>query len=306
MMISNPFIAEAPVEHLKDFSSAELITEYRNRLNMDIAGNLASADRIQLYRCTQSGYMFFHPFTVAGDSRFYETLQEFDWYYLPWKWEHRTCRELIQPGDHILEVGCGRGDFIKRVSEEVANVQCTGLELNESAITKTDKYEIILQTVEDHALTHAGRYNLVCSFQVLEHISSVHSYLKASIDCLKQDGLLVISVPNNDSFIKYEPLDILNLPPHHMGRWTTASLKAVGEHFNLQLEKVAYEPLQDYHLDWYIDIMNRKKYGNLGSKVMQKLIKLFGLRDRIKQQLKQRADRIHGHTILVVFRKKTS
>lgn len=151
---------------------------------MDIADNLSITESIKVYECSKSGYRFFHPFSNAGDSKFYETLQDFDWYYVPWKWEHGNCRELIKEGYRVLEVGCGWGDFIKQVSNEVNKVHCTGLELNESLITKTEKYEILLKTVEDYAVDNAGKFDLVCSFQVLEHIAFVHTYLKASIDCL--------------------------------------------------------------------------------------------------------------------------
>lgn len=106
-ILPNLFIADSPVEYKHYISKDLLISEYKNRLNMDIADNLSITESIKVYECSKSGYRFFHPFSNAGDSKFYETLQDFDWYYVPWKWEHGNCRELIKEGYRVLEVGCG-------------------------------------------------------------------------------------------------------------------------------------------------------------------------------------------------------
>lgn len=304
-MITSPFIENAPVVLEKNISKQGLISSYQRRFKIDITELLSSADTIRLYRCSQSGYQFYYPFTITGNSQFYEQLQENEWYYMPWKWEHEICEHSLKPGDKLLEVGCGSGAFLKQIGKKHKNIQCVGLELNESSVYKEDNIEIINDSIEHYAEENKNKFDIVCSFQVLEHIPSVKSFLQAQIQTLKKDGLLVISVPNNKSFIRYENFNILNMPPHHMGLWNEQSLRKIGEYFGLQFIDMAFEPLQDYHFQWYTDLMIREKMGKYLSKIALKSIKQLNLRKFINKQLKSRALKIKGHSILIVF-KKTS
>lgn len=302
-MIKNPFIADAEIEFQTSISKEQLIKKYKKDLGIDIKGILSSTNQIELYKCKNSGYQFFYPFNISGNSRFYEKLQEFDWYYMPWKWEHQECSNLINDGDNILEVGCGNGDFIKKICEAYKHINCTGLELNESSVTSNDRYEIVNRKIEDFSIENASQFDLVCSFQVLEHIADVNSFLKGKIQCLKESGLFVICVPNNDSFIKKAKFNILNLPPHHLGLWNEESLKRIGKEFNMRLVKIAYEPLQEHHFDWYIDLNIKDFFGQYIGKHILELINRINLNGFLKSYLRKRASSIRGHSILIIFKK---
>jgi hypothetical protein len=82
---------------------------------MDVDRLVGSSGSIQLFRCLDTGLRFFAPARVSGDDEFYGQLQEFDWYYMPWKWEHQQAALHIQKGAKVLEVGCGRGDFLSAI-----------------------------------------------------------------------------------------------------------------------------------------------------------------------------------------------
>ncbi len=302
-MIKNPFIENSEIEFLTEISKERLIEEYKRTFDIEINEILSSTDHIELYKCKKSGYKFFYPFNVAGDSKFYEKLQEFDWYYLPWKWEHEVCNNLINEDDEILEVGCGKGDFLEKICDQYQNIRCIGLELNESTIVSKEKYKILNIKIEDYSIENEGQFDLVCSFQVLEHIPAVNSFLMGKIKCLKKNGLLVICVPNNDSFIKDAKFNIMNMPPHHMGLWTEESLKMIGNEFNLELVKVEYEPLQEQHFDWYIKTKLTKTIGEYIGNHLFELIGRVNLSKFLKKCIRNKANRIQGHSILIVFKK---
>lgn len=302
-MIKNPFIENSSVEYQSKIPKKRLINEYKTRFNIDISEIFSSTNSIELYKCKKSCYKFYVPFNIAGNSEFYEKLQKLDWYYMPWKWEHQICDELISEGNKILEIGSGKGDFLRTIYKKHKDIQCVGLELNESSVTSENNIEIINRRIEDYCVDNEGYFDLVCSFQVLEHIPNVNSFLKSSIKCLKNNGLLAISVPNNDSFIKHDSFNILNMPPHHMGLWKRESLKMIADQFNLELLKIEYEPLQDYHFNWYLDIMITKWFGKHVAKHVIKLIKLTSIRKMLINYIQNRANKIRGHTIMIILRK---
>lgn len=303
-MIQNPFIESSEVEFIKEVSKERLIKAYQNAFSYDISYIFSNTDAIKLYKCKKSGYKFFYPFNITGDSKFYEKLQENEWYYMPWKWEHQICSEYINEGANVLELGSGKGDFIKKISETYKNVNSVGLELNESSVHIDTQYKILNQTIQKFSKENEAKFDIVCSFQVLEHIPMVYDFLNAKIKCLKKNGLLFISVPNNDSFIQYEKFSILNMPPHHMGLWNEKSLKMIGDCFNLDLIKVEFEPLQKYHYNFYLNTMLRKNVGDFLRRCILKILKLIKLKEYVIRLIDKKASKIHGHTVLIVFRKK--
>lgn len=226
-----------------------LIEGYRNNFNIDVSEYFAGLDEVAIYRCMDTGYRFFYPFQVAGDSAFYEHFQEFDWYYMPQKWEHREALLWMAPGMRVLEVGCARGDFLKTAMKE-QGVNVVGLELNKS-VSGNGNFEVLHESVEQHSVKNRDCYEMVCAFQVLEHIPAIKPFLEACTGLLKPGGVLVLSVPNNDSFLKHS-LNYLNAPPHHMGLWNISAFREIQGHFNLELIDYKLEPPQAYHRDYFV------------------------------------------------------
>ena len=155
------------------------------------------------------------------------------------------------------------------------------------------------ESIQYHSKNNFEKYDIVCSYQVLEHIGKPYSFLKSQIDCLKIGGKLIISVPNNDSFIKLDKGGILNMPPHHMGLWKRRSLKNLTKVFNLKVVNVHYEPLQDYHLDWYVDSFIEKRINK--NVYLRRIFEKFFSRKFIRAFAKRNYKRIRGHTIMVEY-----
>lgn len=266
-------------------------------LNLDYI--FKSNKYVSVYECNKSKYRFYFPFELAGDSKFYEHFQQYDWYYMPWKWEHEITLGYIKDGYSVLEVGCAHGAFLERISKEFNLTECVGLELNKSAVTQNDKWKIENETVETTASKFPGHFDLVCSYQVLEHIADVYSFLKASVDCLKIGGELIISVPNNDSFVKAQ-FSALNSPPHHMGLWKAESLKYLSNIFPLKLVNVHFEPLQEYHVDSYI---GAEYYNSFTGRVLRKMDKILGRYGKLREKVMAERQNLIGHSIMIVFKK---
>lgn len=279
----------------------DLISEYEKHLKIDVSNYFLHVEKIGVYECLSTKFRFYYPFTIGGDSSFYEQLQSYDWYYMPWKWEHETTLNFLNKNDKILEVGSGGLGFIETLQSKGMDV--TGLELNEDSIIKSKRIglKVFNESVQDHALKNPGKYDLVCSYQVLEHISEVYSFIKAKLDCLKTGGKLIIAVPNNDSFIRLDGGGVLNKPPHHMGLWDKRSLKGLADIFNLRIQKICYEPLQEYHVNWYINSTINHKIAK--NKLLRFILKKSKVKKVYSKLIQMFKSKIHGHTILVVFTK---
>ncbi len=299
----NKFIPGSPVEKVREISDEFLIKRYKQEYHIDVKKYLENVKKVEIYTCKESGYSFFYPFNISGDSEFYERLQKFEWYYMPWKWEHQVCSELVKENDKILEIGCGKGDFFKGLSTRFKSLEMTGLELNKSSLTKNDRYSIIDTPLDKFADENEGIYDMVSTFEVLEHVSDVNEFISNQVKCLKKGGLLTISVPNMDSFIKYNQNDVLNMPPHHVGLWNEKALRKISELFGLKVEKVAYEPLQEQHYYFYTYINLKQKIGELPARLLLKIVKMLRLRSIYSKPLKRKADSIIGHTIFIALRK---
>jgi SAM-dependent methyltransferase len=278
------------------------ITNLYREFNLNITHFFNSLKEIELYECESTGYQFFYPFNTMGDSAFYEQLQQYEWYYMPWKWEHEIAVQYLSENSRVLEIGCAHGAFIKRINELFNLDYSTGLELNQTTRIENDKWSIENLLIQDYVKNHQNEFDFVCSFQVLEHIADVNSFIHASVQSLKKGGKLLISVPNNDSFLKYSDI-ALNLPPHHMGLWGERSLISLTNLFPLNLVKIHIEKLQDYHIEPYIDAYYYKGSSNVIQRTKKRIHKKIGKYEKIKAEIRKNQHTLTGQTILAVYEK---
>lgn len=300
MEVRSPVTGSKNTSWLRYIATSYIAEKYEERFGIDVSSYFKGRRNVSMYRDNDTGYRFYYPFDIAGDGKFYEQLQQFDWYYMPWKWEHEQCTKIVREGEKILEVGCARGAFLHTLQQK-KDVAATGLELNDSAVEAGRKQGIDIrpQTVQQHAEEFAHHYDLVCSFQVLEHITAVRSFIEANIQCLNEKGKIVFSVPNNGAFIKHDWKNhLLNFPPHHMGLWDEAVFRNIASVFGLQLVDLLFEPLQSYHLNWYLSIME-KRY--LSNPLVKKGYERLRMRKWVSKAIDHNRHRIHGPTIMAVF-----
>ncbi len=301
-IIKSPLVVSGDAILKEIIDTDKVIKMYQSQFNIDVNKYFGKIKKFGIYECANTKYRFYYPFNIDGDGEFYEKLQKFEWYYMPWKWENEITLKSVEKGDKILEVGSGGLGFLEKMQQKSFDI--TGLELNEQSVIKAKEKDlkVLNETIQEHSKNNTNKYDVVCSFQVLEHISDVHSFLKTQIDCLKKGGKLIISVPNNDSFIKLtDGGGLLNKPPHHMGLWDEKSLKKITKIFNLKVENIDFEPLQKYHFDWYINsIIKEKIYKN---RFYRKVFNKFKLKNILIKIVKRFQYKIHGHSIMVTYTK---
>lgn len=94
----------------------------------------------------------------------------------------------------ILDIGCGRGIFLRKLKKY--GWAPMGTELFEEAQTIAEALEIPIRIGDLKELTLGAKvFDVVTLWHTLEHIEDL-SILKKIYEVLKQNGILVISVPN--------------------------------------------------------------------------------------------------------------
>jgi 2-polyprenyl-3-methyl-5-hydroxy-6-metoxy-1,4-benzoquinol methylase len=308
MRTNCPLCEALSISIIEQVSTKAVITLYRRALQLDIEGELAGAQQLTLYCCAICDLRFFEP-PLDGSAAFYARLQEFPWYYEPQRREFDWTQQLLQPSDRVLEVGCGDGAFA--ASLHVA--QYTGLELNLQAVAAAQQrgLDVRHELLDRHAADNRAAYDVVCAFQVLEHLAHPARFLEATTSCLRPGGLLIVATPAADSFLSYTPDNALNIPPHHLSRWTDRCYRFIPRLYPLELVELRHEPLAQHHQAWYATswLLYRWRGSapplvtqHFHDRMWQKLAALTGhLLGRLPFR---RGFLPRGHTVWVVYRRR--
>lgn len=299
------------VANIATIRTAELSKLYLTELSMDINYLLPHAS-LHYIECMDCGLKYFSP-AITGDEKFYNSLQKLEWYYMDEKFEYDVAAKYIKSTDKVLEIGCGKGSFAKKI---ITN-SYVGLEFSKQAKAMADSNGVKIEniSIQDFAINHGGKFDIVCTFQVLEHIEEIYSFLKASIKCLKPDGLLIIAVPNADSFLSEATNSILNMPPHHISHWHEKTMMNLAKIFQLQIVNIHQEKLSEIHKEWYMKTLINNAFMDVFD-TQNKMLNLsasYKIFDKIASKLAKFLlhgfnvnMRPAGHTMTAVFSKSTS
>lgn len=221
--------------------TADINTLYKKAFSYDVTNEFKGNSHINYVKCQQCSLHFFTPI-LPGSGEFYEELQKrMSFYYKDNRYEFFYSKDFIKKEDKVLEIGSGNGHF----SEIIKADDYTGLEYNDKAIKDASEkgIRLIKQSIEEYSKDHTDMYDVVCSFQVLEHVPNPHDYIEASLRVLKRGGLMIIGVPAMESILTTNLNHTLNLPPHHITRWNKEAFKYFEQIFDVKLHAFSYEPL---------------------------------------------------------------
>ncbi len=203
-----------------------LIDLWRYGLRVDARSSLGRVERFGLWE-SPTGLHFFDPM-VEGDHTFYtqfyaRAIERKLWARDCIRREFELAARSIAPGAHVLDVGCGFAEF-RRV---IAHATYTGLDPHFAA--GSGIADVRDETLRAHLAAHAGGYDAVCAFQVLEHLQTPGELFADMVRAAKVGGLLIVGVPHVPSAFTRLPNNPVNAPPHHLSWWTRAALTALAE-----------------------------------------------------------------------------
>jgi SAM-dependent methyltransferase len=148
-----------------------------------------------------------------------------------WLRWHTVVRHLPQRTGSLLEIGCGQGGFAVRLARRFRYL---GIDLDETSLSvarrRLDAHSVSgeLRLGDLAALDPADRFDVVCAFEVLEHLEDDGAALREWADRLAPGGTLIVSVPAGSR--RYAEWDEL---AGHFRRYDTAQLVGLLERAGL-------------------------------------------------------------------------
>lgn len=118
----------------------------------------------------------------------------------------------LKGNEKVLEVGCGRGFYVKTLNEVWPKLDITGVDLNEKYLSvakkfvNDDKVKLIKADATDLPFKDKSFDRIICS-EVLEHIPDDQKAISEMHRVLKPGGIVIITVPNKNYPFFWDPVN---------------------------------------------------------------------------------------------------
>jgi 2-polyprenyl-3-methyl-5-hydroxy-6-metoxy-1,4-benzoquinol methylase len=194
---------------------------------------------------------------IEDQREFFDKLitQDWDTYITPYwdrtrKYEVDQILQRVPSPRTVLDIGCGCGyhDLLFAKLEEVKLV--IGIDYSEKSIEQANRFyphpkvQRFVVDCFDHKkikeiLDHFGRFDLVTSFQVIEHLKQNQEFLAINADCIEEKGCVAVVTPNRDKAMNRLRGLFGKGPtfgdPLHDAEYTVEDLIQMGERANLRV-----------------------------------------------------------------------
>ncbi|MBF0361499.1 MAG: class I SAM-dependent methyltransferase [Oligoflexia bacterium] len=129
---------------------------------------------------------------------------------------------------NICDVGAGHGFMLEEIKKNLENIELFAIEPDKnSARSCMEKGIRVAEVIAEKNCMWKDEFDLVVSFEVIEHVFNVRKFVKSMFEITKPNGYCLITG------LGYEGYDILSLqensksisPPHHINFLSIAGLE---------------------------------------------------------------------------------
>ena len=226
---------------IKTLNSAYIKNKLSVQFNVQNLNDVEIVD-YDLMRCDECSFEFAFP-QIEGSGSFYDWVTKQPGYYVESRWEYAKVLELLEKEQmpiNLLDVGCGDGQFFDTITQRKnSRIDFYGLDTTSGSIEicKSKNYKAFCMDVQQFKSIHDKMlFDVITSFHVLEHIADPKKFLTDLTALIKPTGAIYISTPYSPMDFELDWYDVLNHPPHHMGRWNLKSYKKIAQILGLKLE----------------------------------------------------------------------
>ena len=147
--------------------------------------------------------------------------------------------EVFRKTNRILDVGCGIGYFLEVAIERGWEVY--GTEYTDKALEICSKKGInMMQGKLDSANYEQEFFDVITSFEVIEHINNPNQEIQHFQRILRKGGLVYITTPNFNSLLRYRLKEQYNVItyPEHLSYYTPYTLNKLFSLNGLKKKKI--------------------------------------------------------------------
>ena len=190
-----------------------------------------------LYRCPDCGHCFSDVDSVRDHETYgaeYHESGHRNWAENPnwqlFRWIEEDISRLPVPVS-VLDVGCGRGQFLGYLARQHPGWQLTGIELD----TFPAPPGVNLRTGDFIQLDFGQQFDCLVSQAVIEHVADVRAFLLRAVELCKPGGRLIIMTMNEQSVLYGVARQLARLgitapfdqlySKHHLNHFTRQSLE---------------------------------------------------------------------------------
>jgi 2-polyprenyl-3-methyl-5-hydroxy-6-metoxy-1,4-benzoquinol methylase len=159
----------------------------------------AAHPEASIYRCPKCTHAFSDPASMPEqenyDERYYDETHR-RWFQHPNTALFDRIAAEIPPKASVLDVGCGRGDFLRHIHAVRPDVHLTGIDYSPNS-------DDVIRFLEGDAFTVKleERFDVTVSLAVIEHVVDCVGFANRMLELTKPDGTVVISTVNESSLL---------------------------------------------------------------------------------------------------------
>ena len=142
----------------------------------------------------------------------------------------------------LLDIGCGLGYLIEQAGKE--GWEAMGLEISDYAVKVClDKKLEVLKGQVEKLGSFSSSFDVIVAQDVLEHVFSPENFLNRINKLLKNNGLLVLELPNNSSLRAklFGKAWIEYIPPVHLNFFDKSTLNRILWNHGFEVKKIYSE-----------------------------------------------------------------
>lgn len=227
----------------------------------------------KIVKCKKCGYVFTNPRPSEKDLPNYYT---FDYYkderhYKKFFNENGSLRNdsddymnririietYVSKRGALLEIGAAHGDFLYALKNR--GWKTSGIEISEDAVKiAKEKNNIDLYTGTLESFESKNKFDVICMFQTLEHLPNPKFLIDKSFELLNPNGIIVIEVPNINSFdmkINFERKRLSYDLPRHLSHFSPSFLKKQMEIAGFSILKI-----DRYYPNFILNALKKRTY----------------------------------------------
>lgn len=230
--------------------------------------NLKSKNSYQIVTCLKCSFVYlnprpkveflfefypnrdYHPFlSLQSALRWWERIYRWVRIYTV-RWKRAKIEKLKLPG-RILDIGCGTGEFLYEMKKHGWEVE--GLEKDKRAAQYAEKkfgLRVLTLTNEIYELNILEKsFDVITMWHVLEHLYHPLNTLERVKNLLKDNGIVLIAVPNVASFDAhyYRNNWVALDAPRHLQHFVPETLTSLCESVGMEIFKLQQMPLDTFY-----------------------------------------------------------